>query len=95
MMKIIVYVYAALADLLGSRMIEITTSAKSISELINFLSSNYNTLFKETVIDDHTQELQSGYKILVNGYDTDLLQKLKTGIKEGDVIIFFPPVSGG
>ena len=95
MPKITIQAYAALGDMLGSRNVEIFTSANTVNELIDFLSERYDLSFKEKLIDPQTNELQRSYRILVNDCDIDSLSKLMTPIRNGDKIIFFPPVSGG
>ncbi|GAJ22964.1 unnamed protein product, partial [marine sediment metagenome] len=42
-----------------------------------------------------TRELRKTVNILVNGRGLDLLQKLDTPLKDGDVVAIFPPVAGG
>ena len=95
MPKVIINAYAILGDILGFRKSEIITSARSIGELIEFLTNNFGTSFKESLIDPKTSELQSSFRILINGRDIKYCNKLKTQILDGDKIIFFPPVSGG
>jgi len=95
MPRIIVHAYASLGDIIGSRSVEVSTSAKTVGDLIDFLSERYDSSFKEELIDPQTNELRSLYRIFVNGRDIDSLSKLKTRIREGNKILFFPPVSGG
>ena len=95
MPKITVNAYAALGDILGSRNVEVSTSAKTIGELIDFLAEKYGASFKEMLVVPQTNVLQSRYKIIVNGRDIDSLDSLKTRIRDGDKIHFFPPVAGG
>lgn len=95
MPKVTVQAYATLGDILKSRDVKVSTSAKTVGELIDFLTEQYGSAFKEKLIDSRTKELHSSYRILINGRDVESLEKLKTLIREGDKIVFFPPVSGG
>lgn len=95
MPKVTVQAYATLGDILKSRCTEVETSAKTVGDLIDFLTEKYGSSFKEKLIDPETSELHSSYRILVNGCNIESLKKLKTRIREGDKILFFPPASGG
>lgn len=95
MVKIAVHVYATLGELFKSKHIELCTPARTVKELIDFLSAQYNTQFKELLIDANTGCVRSSHKILVNGRDIDFLDKLDTRILDGDSVAFFPPVGGG
>ena len=95
MPKVTVQAYAELGDIIKSRYVEVSTSAKTVRELIDFISERYSSSFKERLIDPQTNELHSSYRILVNSHSIESLKKLKTQIREGDNILFFPPISGG
>ena len=95
MVNVTVHFYASLGELFKSRHIELLTPAKTMKELIDFLSTQYNPRFSELLIDANTGAVRGGYKILVNGRDIDFLEKLDTRILDGDGIAFFPLVGGG
>lgn len=95
MQNVTVQAYATLGDILGSRKVEVSATAKTVGELIDFLAERFGTSFKERLIDSQTNELKSSYRILVNGRNIESLNKLKTKICEGDKVLFFPPVGGG
>jgi molybdopterin synthase sulfur carrier subunit len=42
-----------------------------------------------------TRKLRGIVHILVNGRSINLLEELKTPLKDGDVVAIFPPVAGG
>ena len=94
-MRITVQAYATLGDILGSRNVEVSTTAKTVGELIDFIAERFGESFKERLIDSQTNELKRLYRIIVNGRNVESLNKLKTGINEGDRVLFFPPVGGG
>ncbi len=95
MVKVVVHVYANLAELFESKHIDISAPVATVRELINFISAAYNPQFKELLIDAKTGHVRRFHKILVNGRDIDFLNKLDTGIADGDDVSFFPPVAGG
>ncbi len=95
MPQITVQAYASLGDILQSRKLEVSTPAKTVGELVEFLSERYGAAFKEKLINSQTKELKTAFRIIVNGRDVGSLSGLETEIREGDKILFFPPVSGG
>jgi MoaD family protein len=95
MAKISVKFYATLGELFKSKNIELCTSAKTVMELIDFLSAQYNPQFRELIIDPDTRCVRKSHKILVNGRDIDFLDQLNTRIVDGDGVAFFTPVGGG
>lgn len=95
MQTVTVQAYANLGDILGSRRVEVSSRARTVGELIDYLAKQYGASFKERLIDQRTGELKSSYRILVNGRNIESLEKLKTKIFEGDRVLFFPPVGGG
>ena len=95
MPRVVIRAYAVLADLLQFKNIIITTSATTVRVLIDVLSAQYAPSFKGIILDPQAKELRSSYRILVNGSDVNSLEQLNTTIRDGDQIIFFPPVGGG
>jgi len=95
MPQVTVQAYAALGDILKSRKLEVSTPAKTVGELVEFLSEQYGIAFRENLIDPRTNALKSSFRILVNGRDIESLKRLGTKIREGDKILFFPTVGGG
>jgi molybdopterin synthase sulfur carrier subunit len=87
--------FATLSEFLGSKTLDVSTSATTIRELIDFIGEKYNPRFKLLLIDPETREVRRFYKIFVNGRDIDFLDKMRTKLKSGDVVVFFPPVGGG
>jgi len=71
------------------------TDAETVSHLIDFLTEKFTISFRSALLDAETGEVTKGNKILVNGRDIDFLRGLATRLKDGDRIVFFPPVGGG
>jgi len=95
MPKITIFAYAYLGDILESRNLNVSTPAETVEELINFLSEQYGSSFREKLIDPKTKEMRNSYRVLINGRDVGSLKRLKTRLREGDKVLFFPPVAGG
>jgi molybdopterin synthase sulfur carrier subunit len=95
MPRVTVRGYASFGDILGSRDLEISTDAETVSQLLDFLTERFNSDFRGAILDPTTGDVMKGNKILVNGRDIDFLQRLATRLKDGDRVVFFPPVGGG
>jgi len=95
MPRITVRGYATFGDILGSRDLDVSTDAETVSQLIDFLTERFSSNFREALLDSATGDVMKGNKILVNGRDIDFLQGLATRLKDGDRVVFFPPVGGG
>jgi molybdopterin synthase sulfur carrier subunit len=87
--------FAVFRDILGPEELEISTKAKTIDQLIAHLTRSISAKLKDVLLDSATGEAQRGNKILVNGRDVEFLQGLATRLKDGDHVVFFPPVGGG
>ena len=94
MPKLTIRAFATLGELLPSK-IEVSTSATTVKELIDFIAKEYNPKFKEQIINQKTGKVHTFYKILINGQDIEFLNGLETKLKEGDTVTIFPPVGGG
>lgn len=66
----------------------------TISKLIDKLDKDYDDYFTNKLLDEKG-EISPGAIILVNGKNIIHLNKLKTKIKDGDVVTLFPPSAGG
>jgi len=80
----------------GRREIDVKLPKEAtIIDLIEELTKILGEEVKDTLLDFKTGDLKSLNKILVNGCNVELLQKLRTPLKDGDVVALFPPVGGG
>jgi len=93
--KVEVRVYATFRELFPSNTLKISTEARDVRELIDFLTGEYSSGFRERLLDKETGRLRPYNKILVNGRDIDFLDYLKTELRDGDSVVFFPPAGGG
>lgn len=94
-MKVKVKFLAILYDLMGvmSDIVEAPEGA-TVRDLIALIDGKYGgRLSKEILYADGG--LRDEYNILVNGRAIDYLQGLRTPLKDGDEVVFMPPVGGG
>jgi len=75
--------------------LEIATDAETISQLLDFLVEKFGPDLRNALLDPETGEVMKGNKVMVNGRDIDFLQGSATRLKDGDRVVFFPPVGGG
>ncbi|KPV62614.1 MAG: ThiS family protein [Candidatus Bathyarchaeota archaeon BA1] len=92
-----VKLFATFREVAGGRReadVELPEKA-TVMDLIEGLSQLFGYEIKDNLLDFETGDLKPLNKVLINGCNAELLQKLKTPLKEGDVVALFPPVGGG
>lgn len=92
-MSITVKFFANFRELVGQA--QVVMSAEDVGSLLDKLTSDFQKLKGEFYEPGNKKKLRSTVNILVNGRRIDLLQGMKTHLKDGDVVAIFPPVSGG
>lgn len=80
----------------GERLVVVEQVSEGITvgELFGRLAGRYPK-FAELVYDPHSQELTGGVSVIVNNRLVELLDGVKTRIKDGDVILLLPAFAGG
>lgn len=68
--------------------VEIKDNA-TLMDLMEYLVGAYGTAFRNTADDI------KGLRILINGREYTLLGGMETLLKEGDTVVFLPPIAGG
>jgi len=96
-MPIRVKFFATLRDAAGKREVEVDAQGEGmdILNLMRFLFGKLGDDFKRAVLDPETGNIRRYIKIMVNGRDIELLNRLETLVKKGDVVQVFPPIGGG
>lgn len=74
---------------------EISIPAKSVKELIENISQEYENLEDELYRNKETGELNEFINILVNGRRIDVRNDYSMKLEDDDTVAIFPPVSGG
>ena len=87
--------FAVFGDILGAEEFEISSDAETVVQLMAHLSKSADRKLEDVLLNRSTGEIQRGKKILVNGRDVESLQGLATRLKDGDHVVFFPPVGRG
>jgi molybdopterin synthase sulfur carrier subunit len=90
-----VRVFATLRQFLGWKTPNIDAPVDDVGELIKFIADRFQPSFKDVLIDPKSGQVRRTFLILVDGRDIAFLEGLRTKLKEGDTIAFFPPVAGG
>lgn len=70
-------------------------SVADVSSLLDELVRKFGEKMLVQLYEPGTRKLRGIVHILVNGRSIDLIEGLKTPLKDGDVIAIFPPVAGG
>ena len=88
------------ASLLGQDMEKLTILRETkegltIRELLEELSAEYESSFNEVIYNPVLHELNEMTMVLVNGLIMHALNGLETVVREGDVIVLSPLITGG
>lgn len=73
---------------------EMDVEAGDVSGVLNQLVKKFGKKFRGILL-GKDGELKPFTLVLVNGRSINVLEKLKTKLKEGDEIALFPPIGGG
>lgn len=93
-MRVKVKFLATLYDLLGVMRDEaIVPEGATVLDLIKALDKRYGGRLSREILDG--DKLKDEYNVLVNGRAIDFLEGLSTKLKDGDEVVFLPPVAGG
>lgn len=93
-LRIRVRSFAMIREAIGANVeVELEEGAR-IKDLLNELTRGYGESFSKLVLDEGGG-LRPYVKVLLNGRDIEFLNKLETGLKDGDEVALFPPVGGG
>ena len=92
-MKLSIELTRPFSDAVGKRSIEIEFQGSTVEELFQFLSGRYPGLKKELY--SETGEITDYVNVFVNDKPIYALDEMKTGLRNGDRLLFFFPVSGG
>lgn len=78
------------------REIELTIAEEAkILDALSLLIEKYGTEMRKTLFHPQKGSLKSDFQILVNGNNIYARKGVKTPLKNGDIIIIYPPVAGG
>ncbi|KPV63374.1 MAG: molybdopterin synthase small subunit [Candidatus Bathyarchaeota archaeon BA1] len=93
-LRVKVKAYATIRDAIGASVEVRLHEGASVKDLLNELTRSHGKSSSERVL-DQSGGLLPYVKLLVNGRDIDLLNRLETKLKDGDEVALFPPVGGG
>ncbi len=92
-MKVKVEFFADLREKVGSPVMELEIAGGTLLDLIEEIDALTGGAFMKNVLEGG--KLKDLVKVLVNGRDIRGLRGLETGLDDGNVVSFFPPVAGG
>ncbi|AKB74678.1 Molybdenum cofactor biosynthesis protein MoaD [Methanosarcina lacustris Z-7289] len=94
-MKILVKFLASIRNATQEPEISIKIHPRETVEvLLKALKRHYGEGFREAVGRPFEDE-RPRIKVLVNGRNIDFLKGAETELKDGDVVVLFPPIAGG
>lgn len=86
--------FASFREATGEKEIEVE-SPENIEVLLKKLVEQFGEKLENQFYGSEGKELRDSVNILVNGRGINLLEGLKTPLKDDDVVAIFPPVGGG
>lgn len=93
-MKVKVKLIGAFRDAAGVKEVEVD-SAKNIRELFSALTERFGEKLKKEMFDPKTNRLLDWVFVSLNGRTVRLPEDFETSLKDGDVVVIYPPLAGG
>lgn len=93
-MQVTVKSFATLRNVMESRLTQELNDGSTLSDLLTLLMERYPGL-RDEIFEEGRRELQDYVNILVNGRNINFINGLDTELKDGDLVVLFPPAGGG
>ncbi|MCP1662474.1 MAG: MoaD family protein [Methanocalculus sp. MSAO_Arc1] len=93
-MQVTVKSFATLRNVMESRLTQELNDGSTLSDLLTLLMERYPGL-RDEIFEEGSRELQDYVNILVNGRNINFINGLDTELKDGDLVVLFPPAGGG
>lgn len=93
-MTVTVKFFASFREAVGKEQ-EKVEGVSDVGSLLEELVRKFGEKMLVQLYEPGTRKLRGIVHILVNGRSINLLEELKTPLKDGDVVAIFPPVAGG
>ncbi|MEM3421006.1 MAG: MoaD family protein [Candidatus Hadarchaeum sp.] len=93
-MKVKVKFIGAFRDAAGVKEAEIN-DVKNIRDLFSALVKRFGEKLKKEMFDPKTNRLLDWVFVSLNGKTVRLPDDFETSLKDGDVVIIYPPLAGG
>ena len=87
--------FAEFKDITGKEKEEFELSNNQLKSLIELLLNRYKLPLRNLLWDEKTQNISSLISVIINNQAVIQKNPLLTEIKDGDIIAFLLPVSGG
>lgn len=94
-MKLTFRFFGTLKEAIGSRQIdmEVRSQRTLVRDIPSLLVAEYGT--RISILLKSKDDSFDSFRILINGQDQTALEGMDTKLKDGDIIILLPPLSGG
>jgi len=93
-LKIIVGFLATYKEVAGTSEITVDIEGDTVGDVIDALVREYGDKFQAAILEPDGN-IRRFSKVLINGNFADRNAPLKNSIKEGDTVVFVPPIAGG
>ena len=74
--------------------IELETGAQ-VRDLLHVLADRHGDKFRQAVFETGEEDLKSNFIMTINGVLLNQLQGLRSPLRDGDLVVIMPIVSGG
>jgi len=87
--------FAELKDIIGKEREKFEISNSHLKEIVNLLSTKYGNKIHNLIWDENLQKIHNLISVIINNKPIHEKDPSLIDLKDGDIIAFLMPVSGG